>query len=90
MTTLRMVVKEVMDHENLKGDVTSVAKSLAHALHYFGFEIHNVRDKECIQLKRVELGSPMTPDQQIRLMGKSVDGVESPSPSPTSPGGSSS
>lgn len=79
-----------MDHEGLKGDVTSVAKSLAHALHYFGYEIHNVKDKECIQLRRVELGVEMTPLQAQMLLGRSVDGAETTSASRISPGGSSS
>lgn len=87
MTTLRQVVKEVMAHEGLTGDVTSVAKSLAHALHYFGYEIHNVRDKECIQIRRAELGREMTPAER---MATHVDGAETDSASRTSPGESPS
>lgn len=72
-----------MTHEGLTGDVTSVAKSLAHALHYFGYEIHDVRNKECVQLRRVELGREMSP-AEMTLVEKSAAGAETPSRSLTS------
>ena len=91
MTTLRQVVKGTMLLEGITdADPTTFAKTLTDQLNKYGYQIHEKR--RCVRLPKSldEAGREMSPAEQVTLLGKSVDGAETPSTSMTSPAESSS
>lgn len=79
MTTLRQVVKSVLEQEGLSGNATSVATTLTEALNEAGYGIHE--KARCVRLPKyaMDLGREMSPAEQRVLLGTAADGAESPS-----------